>query len=95
MVEVVRKSLLPLLVAGGLAALGGCSSSGYHSEAAPAPSASYGTRSCTVGPTAGDNAGCDAAQDQRRTGGGGGASGSGASGGGAGGGGAGGGGGGR
>lgn len=62
MAEVLRKSLLPLLLAGGLAALGGCSS-GYHSEAASAPNPSY-RGPCTVGPTAGTNQGCDALQDQ-------------------------------
>jgi len=72
MVEALRKPLVPLLLAGALLALGGCSSDQpeeataptYHSEAATAPNGNLGSPSCTVGPTAGNNAGCDAQQDQ-------------------------------
>jgi hypothetical protein len=59
MIQVLKKPLVPLLLAGALAALAGCS--GRHSEAATAPTANG---PCTVGPTAGNNQGCDAYQDQ-------------------------------
>lgn len=78
MAEVLRKSLAPLLLAGGLAALAGCSGYSHHETAAntqypygesstPKPydsNATYGNPSCTVGPTAGNNAGCETQQDQ-------------------------------
>ena len=60
MVEVVRKSLVPMLLAGGLAALAGCS--GYRSEAATAPKTSN-AGSCAVGAAA-QHPDCDAYQDQ-------------------------------
>lgn len=72
MIEVLRKPFVPLLLAGALVALGGCSGDQsetataptYHSETAPAPNGNLGTRNCTVGPTAGNNAGCETLQDQ-------------------------------
>lgn len=60
MVEVVRKSLVPLLLAGGLAALAGCS--GHRSEAAATPNTNN-AGSCAVGAAA-QHPDCDAYQDQ-------------------------------
>lgn len=60
MVDVVRNSVVPLLLAGGLAALAGCS--GYRSEAATTPNTSNAT-SCAVGAAA-QHPDCDAYQDQ-------------------------------
>ena len=60
MVEVLRKSLVPLLLAGGLAALAGCS--GHSSEAATTPNTNKAS-SCAVGATA-QHPECDAYQDQ-------------------------------
>lgn len=61
MVEVLRRPLVPLLLAGALTALAGCSG---NSEATTAPNQDLGTRSCTIGPTAGNNPGCDTLEDQ-------------------------------
>ncbi len=60
MVEVVRKSLVPLLLAAGLAAVAGCSS-GDHTEAATAANREA---PCTVGPSAQQQPACDTQQDQ-------------------------------
>ena len=60
MVEVVRKSFVPLLLAGGLAALTGCS--GYHSQAAGTRNTNNAS-SCAVGAAA-QHPDCDAYQDQ-------------------------------
>ncbi len=59
MIEVLRKSLAPLLVAAGLAALAGCS--GYHSEAATAAAPAT---PCAVGPAAQQQPACDTKEDQ-------------------------------
>lgn len=60
MVDVLRKPLVPLLLAGGLAALTGCS--GYHSEATATPNTNNAS-SCAVGAAA-QHPDCDAYEDQ-------------------------------
>ena len=60
MVEVLRKSFVPLLLAAGVAALAGCSG-GYHSEAATTANRET---PCAVGPAAQQQPACDTKQDQ-------------------------------
>lgn len=62
MTEALRKSLVPLLFAAGLAALAGCSG-GDQSEASPAPVANRAAP-CAAGPTAQQQPACDTQQDQ-------------------------------
>jgi hypothetical protein len=61
MVEALRKSLAPLLLAGALAALAGCSS--YDSGTTSASNVSP----CAVGPAAQQHPACDTRQDQSET----------------------------
>ncbi len=60
MVEVLRKSLVPLLLAAGLAALAGCSG-GYQSEGATIANRDS---PCAVGPAAQQQPACDTKEDQ-------------------------------